>query len=193
MRVIQGSVFDVAVDVRREAQPSAGGCIELSAANHRQLWIPAGLAHGFLVNTTQPTSLQDDPITTNPLGARAALGRSGFGIALARYGEPPAVPKDAQARCSNESARLTPPARRSISGLWRRRCRPRPARGAVAGADRFQKLSDELVLLDIGADGPGRSTRPGTANVGICPVSRGGFDNALIELARIARSPNGEP
>jgi dTDP-4-dehydrorhamnose 3,5-epimerase len=50
VRVIAGSVFDVAVDIRKDS-PSYGKWVgvELSAQNHKQLWIPAKLAHGFLV------------------------------------------------------------------------------------------------------------------------------------------------
>ena len=50
VRVTQGRVFDVVVDIRRSS-PSFGQWVglELSGGNHRQLWMPPGLAHGFLV------------------------------------------------------------------------------------------------------------------------------------------------
>jgi dTDP-4-dehydrorhamnose 3,5-epimerase len=52
VRVSQGSVFDVAVDIRRSS-PSFGRWVgtELSGKNHRQLWLPPGMAHGFLVTS----------------------------------------------------------------------------------------------------------------------------------------------
>jgi dTDP-4-dehydrorhamnose 3,5-epimerase len=68
VRVTQGAVFDVAVDIRRSS-PQFGRWVgyELSDTNHRMLWVPPGFAHGFLVLSDSAdflykcTSLYDPP------------------------------------------------------------------------------------------------------------------------------------
>lgn len=50
VRVARGAVFDVAVDIRKDSPTfSKWVGVELSEDNHRQLWVPPGFAHGFVV------------------------------------------------------------------------------------------------------------------------------------------------
>lgn len=52
VRVVRGAVFDVVVDIRKNS-PTLGQWVgaDLTEGNHKQLWIPPGLAHGFLVTS----------------------------------------------------------------------------------------------------------------------------------------------
>ncbi|CAM3606587.1 dTDP-4-dehydrorhamnose 3,5-epimerase [Pseudomonas reidholzensis] len=71
VRVVQGEVLDVAVDVRRDS-PTFGRWVatRLSASDHRQFWIPPGLAHGFLVLSESADFLYKTTDYFNPAAER---------------------------------------------------------------------------------------------------------------------------
>jgi dTDP-4-dehydrorhamnose 3,5-epimerase len=74
VRVTEGAVFDVAVDLRKSS-PTFGQWFgtELSAENKRQLWIPAGFAHGFVVTSDVASFLYKTTDYWAPEHERAVL------------------------------------------------------------------------------------------------------------------------
>lgn len=91
VRVVRGAVFDVAVDIRKES-PTFGHWIgvELSETNHRQLWVPAGFAHGFLVLSESADFLYKTTDYYAPQHERCiAWNDPDIGIAWPPLGQPP--------------------------------------------------------------------------------------------------------
>ena len=100
VRVTSGAVFDVAVDIRR-ASPTFGRWVgvELSGENHRQMWVPPGLAHGFLVLTETADFLYKTTEFYSPADEGAVRWDDpDVGIAWPSLGMPPTLSaKDAAA------------------------------------------------------------------------------------------------
>lgn len=101
VRVTRGAAFDVAVDIRRDS-PTFGRWVgvELSGENHRQLWIPPGLAHGFLVTSESADFLYKTTDYYTPAAERAICWNDpDIAIAWPLEGRPPSLSaKDAAAR-----------------------------------------------------------------------------------------------
>ena len=96
VRVIAGEVFDVCVDMRRSS-PTFGKsvCVSLSAENHRQLWIPPGFAHGFLVTSESADCVYKTTDYYAPEHERAVLWNDAtLAIAWPLQGEPLLSAKD---------------------------------------------------------------------------------------------------
>jgi dTDP-4-dehydrorhamnose 3,5-epimerase len=74
VRAVQGSIWDVAVDIRPES-PAFGTWVacEISAENRRQIWLPPGLAHGFLVLSAAAEVLYKTTDYYSPSGERCIV------------------------------------------------------------------------------------------------------------------------
>lgn len=99
VRVIQGAVFDVAVDIRKSS-PTFGQhvAIELSAENQRMLWVPEGFAHGFLVTSAAAEFLYKTTDYYAPEFERSiAWNDPALAIAWPIQGAPSLSAKDLQA------------------------------------------------------------------------------------------------
>jgi dTDP-4-dehydrorhamnose 3,5-epimerase len=97
VRVIAGSVYDVAVDLRRSS-PSFGQWVgmELSADNQLMAWIPPGFAHGFVVTSDTAEFLYKTTDYWAPAHERCLLWNDPeMNIAWPLEGEPSLAAKDA--------------------------------------------------------------------------------------------------
>jgi dTDP-4-dehydrorhamnose 3,5-epimerase len=98
VRVTSGAVFDVAVDLRKSS-PTFGRWegLELSAENKRQLWIPPGFAHGFVVLSESAEFLYKTTDYWAPQYERSLLWNDpALGIVWPLAGAPLLSGKDAQ-------------------------------------------------------------------------------------------------
>jgi len=96
VHVARGRIFDVAVDLRK-SKPTFGQWVahELSENNHRQLWIPPGFAHGFVVLSEVADVLYKTTDYYDPANERCLIWNDPtVAIAWPLNGEPVISPKD---------------------------------------------------------------------------------------------------
>ena len=105
VRVTRGSVFDVVVDIRRSS-PRFGmwAGVELSADNFRQLWVPPGFAHGFVVTSESAEFLYKTTDYWYPAHERSLLWSDpALGIVWPMQDAPQLAAKDAAAKTLAEA------------------------------------------------------------------------------------------
>ena len=105
VRVTQGEVFDVAVDLRRSS-PNFGKWVGvvLSADNHRQLWVPPGFAHGFVVTSDTAEFLYKTTDYWYPEFERSLLWNDlTVGVQWPITGAPQLAAKDAAGKALGEA------------------------------------------------------------------------------------------
>jgi len=100
VRVVQGEVFDVAVDLRKSSATFGQWVgVHLSADNHRQLWVPPGFAHGFVVLSESAEFLYKTTDYWYPEHERSLLWNDAqVGIQWPLDGQPLLAAKDAAAK-----------------------------------------------------------------------------------------------
>jgi dTDP-4-dehydrorhamnose 3,5-epimerase len=105
VRVVQGTVFDVAVDISRSS-PTFGQhvSVELAAENKGLLWVPEGFAHGFVVLSDTAEFLYKTTDYCAPEFERSIAWKDpAIGIQLPIQGEPSLSAKDQQAKALAEA------------------------------------------------------------------------------------------
>jgi dTDP-4-dehydrorhamnose 3,5-epimerase len=105
VRVVSGTVFDVAVDIRRNS-PSFGRWVgvELSAENKRMFWMPPGMAHGFIVLSDSADFLYKATDYYAPEFERTILWNdTDLGIEWPLAGEPILSSKDASGKAFRDA------------------------------------------------------------------------------------------
>src|SRR5262249_38953612 len=105
VRVARGCVFDVAVDLRRSSATFGRWVgVELSEGDHRQVFVPAGFAHGFLVLSEEADLLYKTTHYYAPHHGRCLIWNDpDVGIEWPLTGEPALAPKDRAGRRLNEA------------------------------------------------------------------------------------------
>jgi dTDP-4-dehydrorhamnose 3,5-epimerase len=99
VRVVRGAVFDVAVDIRKSSATFGKWVgVDLTEDNHKQLWVPAGFAHGFLVVSEFADFLYKTTDYYAPAHERCiAWNDPSIGVDWPEIGVPPALStKDAK-------------------------------------------------------------------------------------------------
>lgn len=105
VRVVQGEVFDVAVDLRKSSKTFGQWVGEiLSGENKRQLWIPEGFAHGFVVLSDSAEFLYKTTDYYAPVHERCiAWNDDALGIAWPAGVKPVLSAKDAQGKLLHQA------------------------------------------------------------------------------------------
>ncbi|GAB3483176.1 dTDP-4-dehydrorhamnose 3,5-epimerase [Polaromonas eurypsychrophila] len=106
VRVVQGEVFDVAVDLRRHSSTFGRWVgLHLSAANKKQFWVPAGFAHGFVVLSETAEFLYKTTDYYSPEHERCiAWNDPEIGIAWPEMGAEPLLSAKDQQGCNLREA-----------------------------------------------------------------------------------------